>query len=150
MEASNSASSHHPTQRNDMTDLSLRKGFALVDLQYEHTVDTMGTKDTAAAIVDGAAVLKFTLKPVSENQRIDEDYLHSHALLAVQLTDEYVTRRFGEFCNRHSGEITSGIRLKILSKGKKFKFHVGQWDYQRRGFLLLKNLKRLERNSKNV
>ncbi len=127
-----------------MTDLSLRKGFALIDLQYEHSVDTMGTKDTAAAIVDGAAVLKFTLKPVDENQRIDEDYLHSHALLAVQLTDEYVIQGFGEFCNRHSDEITNGMRLEILSKGKPFKFHVGQSDYQGRGFLLLKNLKRLD------
>jgi hypothetical protein len=127
-----------------MTDLRLRKGFALVDLQYEDMADTMGTKDTAAAIVDGAAVLKFTLKPVSENQHMDEDYLHSHALLAVQLTDEYVTQAFGKFCNRHSDEITNGMRLEILSKGKRFKFHVGQPVYRGRGFLLLKKLKRLD------
>lgn len=126
-----------------MPDLSLRKGFALVDLQYEHTADTMGTKDTAAAVVDGAAVLQFALTPAGENQRIDEEYLHSHRLLAVQLTDEHVVKRFRQFCMNHSDEITNDICLEILSKRKMFRYHVGRPEYVGHGFLLLDGLEAL-------
>lgn len=127
-----------------MTELSLRKGFALVDLEYELSVDTIGTKDTAVAIVDGAAVLKFTLKPVDENQRIDEKNLFSQMLLSVQLTDGYVIQGFREFCKRHSSEIVNGMRLEILSRGRKFRFQVTKSDSGGSGFLLFKGLKRLE------
>jgi hypothetical protein len=102
----------------------LRRGFTIVDLQHDGVCNSIGAENTSAAIAEGAAVLRLTLKPSDENQRLDEEYLHSHRLLTLQLSDNYIIERFHEFWERHSAEITDGLRLEIKSKGKVLSYRV--------------------------
>jgi hypothetical protein len=107
-----------------MPDRSLRKGFTIVDLQHDGICNSIGAESTSVAIADGAAVLKLTLKPSGENQRLDEEYLHSHRLLSLQLSDNYIVDGFHTFCDHHSDEITDGLRLEIRSKGRVLSYRV--------------------------
>lgn len=67
--------------------------------------------------------IRFTTHPVDGNQRDDEEHLHSDELQSVQISDEYVIEQLKNFLANHSPSI-SGMRLEILSKGKKLLFSV--------------------------
>lgn len=101
---------------------SLRKGHSSVYLEYEHGGDSMGAECFEAEVQDEIITLRFTVRPVDGNQRDDENRLHSENLRSVQIPDDYVIDRLSDFLSRHTG--VSGMRLEILSKGKRLKFSV--------------------------
>ena len=101
---------------------SLRKGHSSVYLAYEHGGDSMGAECFEAEVQDEIITLRFTVRPVDGNQRDDENRLHSENLRSVQIPDDYVIDRLSDFLSRHTG--VSGMRLEILSKGKRLKFSV--------------------------
>lgn len=82
----------------------------------------MGAECFEAEVQDEIITLRFTVRPVDGNQRDDENRLHSENLRSVQIPDDYVIDRLSDFLSRHTG--VSGMRLEILSKGKRLKFSV--------------------------
>jgi hypothetical protein len=118
-----------------MHDHSLRKGPESIELGYEHSCDTMGVVDARIAVSStGHLVLKFDLKPVSENQRIDEHYLHSHRLKYVQLTDGRVIAGMAQYFKDHRDEVRAGIRLELTSLRKILGFDVTESEKQSETF----------------
>jgi hypothetical protein len=107
-----------------MRDRRLRREFTIVGLQHDGICNSIGAENTDVVIVDGAAVLRLTLKPSGERQRLYEEYLHSHRLLSLQLADQQIIRGFREFCDHYSNEITDGLRLEIMSKGKVLSYRI--------------------------
>ena len=107
-----------------MRERRLRRGFTIVNLQHDGTRNSIGAENTDVVIVDGAAVLRLTLKPSGENQRLDEEYLHSHRLLSLQISDQHIMQGFREFCDHYSDEITNGLRLEIMSKGAVLSYRI--------------------------
>ena len=102
---------------------SLMKGHSSVYLQYTHNGDNIGAERYEAEIVNGMAVLRFTLRPIDGNQRDDEQNLHSEELLSIQIDDEYVIDNLSKFLKLHAKETTE-MRLEILSLGKTLQFSV--------------------------
>lgn len=102
---------------------SLRKGYYGTYLQYANVGDSMGAERYEAEIVDGAVVLRFTLKPVDENQRLDEENLHTEPLVSVQIMDAMTIKKLNQFCAARAKEI-SARKLEIISRGKTLQFDV--------------------------
>lgn len=118
-----------------MRDRRLRKGFTIINLQHDGICNSIGAENTDVVIIDGAAVLRLTLKPSGENQRIDEEYLHSHRLLSLQLSDQHIIQGFREFCDHYSTEITDGLKLEITSKGKLLSYRIVKATLRNSDFL---------------
>jgi hypothetical protein len=83
----------------------------------------MGAEECEAEIVDGAVVLRFTLKPVDENQRFDEENLHTQPLLSVQIMDAMIIKKLNQYCTARAKGIYAR-KLEIISRGKTFHFDV--------------------------
>ena len=116
---------------------SLRKGSDQGHFQHEHVSNTITMRDTFVAIAGESAVLSFTLKPSGENQHIDEDYFHDHELQSVQFTDKTIIESYRDFCSRHSDQITDGLRLRVISKGKTFSYRITRISPPQEHFLEL-------------
>lgn len=83
----------------------------------------MGAERFEAEISGEVITLRFTVYPVGGNQQDDEEHLHSEELQSVQISDDYVIEQLTDFLANHPPGI-SGVRLEILSKGKKLLFSV--------------------------
>ncbi len=83
----------------------------------------MGAERFEAEISGDVIILRFTVRPVSGNQQDDEDHLHSEDLQSVQISDDYVIEQLTDFLDNHRPGI-SGVRLEILSKGKRLLYSV--------------------------
>lgn len=105
-----------------MHDQSLRKGAFAVDLGYENNCDRISAVDARAGIHGDAILLKLTLKPIDENQRIDEEYFHSHNLAYIQITEKQVLKQLRSFARTHPEP--KRIRLEIASQGRSLLFDV--------------------------
>ncbi|HEY2390267.1 MAG TPA: hypothetical protein VGK22_03765 [Candidatus Angelobacter sp.] len=118
-----------------MADQSLRKGTSTIYFQYAITGHKMGAVDTRVAVVNGVALLKFKVQPITDSQRLDENYLHGHALLCVHISDKYVLKGLRRFLAGQSTEISNGMRLEIYSRNKTLSFPVKQAQYRRESLL---------------
>jgi hypothetical protein len=108
-----------------MSARSLQKGHSSSStyLQFSNVGGSIGAERYEAEIVDGAVVLRFTLKPVDENQRLDEDELHTQPLVSVQIMDALVIRNLKQFCAARAKGI-QGRKLEIISRGKAMQFDI--------------------------
>ena len=102
---------------------SLRKGKSSVYFQHENTGHSIGAEKFESAVVDGAAVLRFALKPVDENQRQDESYLHEEDLVSITIDDGRVIEGFVSHA-KASGSSFSNCELEVLSRNKVLTFEV--------------------------
>lgn len=102
---------------------SLRKGKSSVYFQHENTGHSIGAEKFESAVVDGTTVLRFVLKPVDENQRQDESYLHEEDLVSITIDDERVIEGF-IFQVKANGSTLSNWQLEILSRSKVLTFEV--------------------------
>lgn len=102
---------------------SLRKGRTSVYLQHAHTGHSIGAEKYESEVVDGKAILRFSLRPVDGNQRFDEEYLHTHELISVDVDDSTVIDGLRHHLKFHRQELTSW-ELQVLSRGKKLSFAV--------------------------
>src|SRR5258708_7419648 len=107
-----------------MADRILRAGYLTVDFQYANNCDSIGAENMRVAIVDGEVILKFVLRPVDGNQRDDEEYLHNHSPLSVQIRDEQAVTRLRKFLTARTREIKKGLALEIVSRSKTLYFEV--------------------------
>lgn len=107
-----------------MAPRSLRKGHQSIYLQYQHDGHSIGAVGAEVEIVNGLCVVRFTLKPVDENQRIDEEQLHSTPLLSARIDDQRVIDGLDRYCAAHAGAITGGMALEVESQGKTLSFRV--------------------------
>ena len=103
---------------------SLQKGHSSSTyLQFSNVGGSIGAEQYEAEIVDGAVVLRFTLKPVDENQRLDEEELHTQPLVSVQIMNALVIRKLEQFCAARAKGIP-GRKLEIISRGKPMQFDI--------------------------
>lgn len=102
---------------------TLRRGASSVYLQYESGGDTIRADNFEAALEGSAAVIRFHLKPVDENQRIDERRLHSDALTAIHLSDDYIIDNLEQFLS-HRLVSAQELRVQILSQGRALDYTV--------------------------
>ncbi|HEY0555649.1 MAG TPA: hypothetical protein VGG20_15440 [Thermoanaerobaculia bacterium] len=103
--------------------LRLRKGYENVDLCYEHGCDTICAEKYEAEIIDGAAVVRFSLRPIDDNQRDDEDNIHTKDLQSVVINDSYAVKRLLSFIGPRRHEF-SRWRLEVTSRENLFKYAV--------------------------
>lgn len=102
----------------------LRRGSSSVYLQYESSSgDTIGADQFEAALDGNAVVIRFCLKPVDENQRLDERRLNSEALTEVHISDEHIINNLIQFLN-HKLVTAQEMRLQILSQGETIDYIV--------------------------
>src|SRR6185437_651930 len=100
-----------------MHEQSIRKGSFPVHLGYENTCDTSSSVNARVGITDKAGVFRFELKPISENQRIDEEYFQSHRLTYIQVNEKQVLKGLRQFAKNHPHqeelhlEITTQLRI---------------------------------------
>lgn len=102
---------------------SLRKGRTSVHLQHVLTGHNIGAEKYESEVADGKAILRFSLRPVDGNQRYDEEYLHTHELVSVDIDDSTVIDGIRDYLKHHRKEFTSW-ELQILSRAKIFSFVV--------------------------
>jgi hypothetical protein len=107
-----------------MAPRSLRKGYQSIYLQYQHDGDSIHATNAETEVIDGTCIVRFTLKPAGENQRLDEEQLHDRQPHSIHITDEQTIERLAGYCKARSGEITKGMRLDISSKKKTLSFIV--------------------------
>lgn len=102
---------------------SLRKGHSSTYLQYANDGESMGTERYEAEIVRDAVVLRFSLKPVDGNQELDEEHLHTQALVSIQIMDELIIEKLEHFCAARAKGIPKR-KLEIISRGKTLMFDI--------------------------
>jgi hypothetical protein len=102
---------------------SLRKGTSSVYLQHENTGHSIGAKQFEVQLVDGTAILRFTLSPVDGNQRHDESYLHDCPLRSIDLDDSYIINQLRNYLKAQRKPVANW-EVKIVSRGKELSFPV--------------------------
>jgi hypothetical protein len=105
-----------------MNDETLRKTFFAIDIGYELICDTIGAINARAGKADGIVVFKLTLKPTGQNQRIDEEYLHSHTPSYVQVSEAQIIKGLRAYIKAHTD--VNVMRIAIDSKGRILHFKV--------------------------
>jgi hypothetical protein len=100
---------------------SLRKGHTRVDLQYEHTCDSITSEQFEAEVKDRVAIFRFSLRPSGENQRDDEENLHTYSLVSVALNEPQILKNLRGFNEAHKTEYSQWA-IEVLSRGKPMKF----------------------------
>jgi hypothetical protein len=102
----------------------LRKGKSNVYLHYESgSGDTICAEKFEAAVEGTAVVIRFHLKPVDDNQSIDERRLHSETLTEVHISDDYIVDNLARFL-RQPYVTAQEMRLQILSQDKPLDYMV--------------------------
>lgn len=102
---------------------SLRKGRSSVYFHYEHVGDSIGAKEFEAELRGDTAVLRFTLSPVDENQRMDEERLLTDTPKQIDLSDDYVIDNLNDFLV-HQRDVVKAVEVEVLSSGRIFRFSV--------------------------
>ena len=100
---------------------SLRKGHTLVDLQYEHTCDSITGERFEAEVKDRVAIFRFSLRPSGENQRGDEENLHTSPLVSITLNEAQILKNLRGFNQTRKTEYSHWV-IEVLSRGKSMKF----------------------------
>lgn len=102
---------------------SLRKGSTRVHFQHRNTGHNIGVKLAESELENDLAILRFTLSPVSGDQKHDENYLHDDLLESASINDDGVIDGFREHIKHSPIKVTS-YKLELLSRGKKLEFFV--------------------------
>jgi hypothetical protein len=97
---------------------SLRKGRASIYFQHQFTGHSISAEKFESEVSDGKAIFRFSLRPVSENQRHDEEYSFTHELISIAINDSLTIRGFIRHVNAQRRDISSW-ELQILSRGRK-------------------------------
>ena len=102
----------------------LRKGQSSVYLQYESGGgDTIGADQFEATLEGESVVIRFHLRPVDDNQRIDERHIQSETLNQVDISDEYIIEKLAQFLKQPYINAQE-MRLQIVSQGKPLDYAV--------------------------
>ena len=96
---------------------TLRKGYAPVELQYDHGADEIGAIEYEADVRDNYALVRFKLRAAGGNQKSDEENLHTKELRSVCINDEQVLNGLQAFLSARRQEF-SGWKIAIVSKGR--------------------------------
>ncbi|MEZ9717356.1 hypothetical protein AB4234_09720 [Vibrio cyclitrophicus] len=102
---------------------SLRKESTRVYFQHRNTGNNIGVKFAESELDNDLAILRFTLSPVSGDQKHDENYLHNDVLESASISDDRVIDGFRRHIGTSSIKVTS-YKLELLSRGKKLEFNV--------------------------
>lgn len=102
---------------------SLRKGRQSVYLQHKLTGHSIGAENFECDLDGKKAVFRLSLNPVDDNQRADEDYLHSTQLLSLVVDDSMVIDGLSRYLELQANHCTS-LELQVLSRGKTLAFTV--------------------------
>ncbi|MEG7571339.1 hypothetical protein [Vibrio cholerae] len=102
---------------------SLRKGSTRVYFQHRNTGHDIRVKLAESELDRDLAILRFTLSPASEDQKHDENYLHSEVLESASISDDQVIDGFRRHIRASSIKVTS-YKLELISRGKKLEFNV--------------------------
>jgi len=102
---------------------SLRKGHSSAYFQHAHTGHNIGVEKFECEVHNGKAVVRFSLRPVDGNQRHDQDYLHTHALVSVEIHDDHVIKGLRSYLEHRMLEF-SAWQLQVISRGTLFSFPV--------------------------
>lgn len=108
---------------------SLRKGKASVYMQFAHVGHNIGAEKYECEVADGKAILRLSLRPTGENQRLDEEYLHNQKLVSLDVTDSTVVKGLKSYLTLRLNDFTSW-ELQILSRGKALFFLVAPYIEQ--------------------
>jgi hypothetical protein len=92
-------------------------------IQHAHTGHSIGAEKYKCEVSDGKAILRLSRRPVDENQRHDEDYLHDHELVSVDVDDSTVIDGLYSYLSARRQEL-SAWAVQILSQGKTFNLTV--------------------------
>ena len=102
----------------------LRKGQASVYLQYvDGSGDAICAEAFEACLESEALVIRFRLRPVDDNQRIDERRLHTDELSQVQISDDYIIDKLQQLL-RQPYVVASELRVEIVSLGRSLRYVV--------------------------
>lgn len=85
--------------------------------------DTIGAEQFEAVLEDKVVVIRFQLKPVDENQRIDQLRIHSETLTQVHFSDDHIIDNLAQFLAQPSVS-AQGMRLQILSQGASLDYTI--------------------------
>lgn len=100
----------------------LRKGQSSIYCQYESgSGDTIGVKCAEVELIENVAVIRFELKPVDENERIDARKLDEDKLSSINIDDDYIIENLERFLNQPY--VTANeLGLEIIYKSKKYSY----------------------------
>ena len=96
---------------------SLRKGHSSAYFQHVLTGHSIGAEKFECEVRAGMAIVRFSLRPVDENQREDQQYVHTHPFTYVEIHDTYVTDNLRSYLKHHMTEF-SGWLLEVHSAGR--------------------------------
>lgn len=116
---------------------SLRKGQSSVYMQHVHTGHTLGAEKFECEISNDKAILRLSIRPVDQNQRIDEKYLHEEKLVSISVDDSTVINAFDQCVNSSRADFNNW-ELQLLSQGKVLCFTVIPDLKQHGGLQILK------------
>lgn len=105
---------------------SLRKGQASVYMQFAYVGHNIGAEKYECEVADGKAILRLSLRPTGENQRLDEEYLHNQKLVSLDVADSTVVKGLESYLTLRLKDFTSW-ELQILSRDKALCFLVAPY-----------------------
>jgi hypothetical protein len=108
---------------------SLKKGHASVYMQFAHVGHNIGAEKYECEVANGKAILRVSLRPTGENQRLDEEYLHNQKLVSLDVADSTVVKGLESYLTFGLKGVSSW-ELQILSRGKAFCFLVAPYIEQ--------------------
>jgi hypothetical protein len=98
---------------------SLRKGKDSIYTWHEHTGHSLGAEEFECEVVDGKAIFRLSIRPISAHQKSDESYLHKQKLVYAQVHHKTII----EGLCRHLGSFDTW-ELQLISQGKVLHFTV--------------------------
>ena len=102
---------------------SLRKGTTSIYFQHLNTGHDIRGKLAESELKSDLAILRFTLSPMSGDQKHDENYLHDDLLESASINDDRVIDGFRGHIKHSPIKVTS-YKLELLSRGKKLEYFV--------------------------
>ena len=103
--------------------MTLRKGPSRVFLQYGGSMaDGISARDFVAEVRDDAAVVRFELKPGSDDERSDARKLDRDELTRIAIHDDQIGRELARF-REHGQAQGRSLYLEIVYKEFRYKFH---------------------------
>jgi hypothetical protein len=102
---------------------SLRKGRTSVYVQHANTGHNLGAEKYECEVSAGKLILRLSIRPVDQNQRFDENYLHDEELVSVVVDDSTVIDGLQEFVSSYRHQFET-YELQLMSRGKTLCFAV--------------------------
>ena len=100
---------------------NLRKGSSSVHFEYSDGGESIRADTFEAETVADILTLSFRLRPVDDNERMDEENLHTKNLLSISIDDKYIIDGLTSYLKHYPA---SSMQLCVISKGKNLSFSV--------------------------